>query len=470
MKKRPILVAALLLGCSTSPPQYLPPPFGPDGPSPTRLFFPTGLSKTNEGGLLVANGNFNHSYDAGTVVGISRAFFDRVFGLRLDCGKEVPDPGCVQPFQETDFTGAVMIGNYAGPLVMNATGTAAYTGSRDTGTLNAVRVDALGLLHCAAGAGDDATKDCRKGLIDLVTAGVDGPYSIVAGDTVLPGTTTSLPVLFVSSIIPHIDAINSGSIFASTWVAALDMADPSQMLFTMRAGQTLDATLGTAVGPMTFDGVRRQLYLSGCYQRSSALGAGEPGTGLCVGSANNFLRIMNVDSKEAAADPRLIDLHVNVLSTYTLQLLLADPDPVTGAPGTLWATMRSPDALVRIDLPAEPSIDPHVRQVIPMPIAPADMVRIDRGSASALLAVVTERRNGVVIVDTATGEVVGVADRLGDSPFMMQEIPCPSDPLFTDSACLAVSVFGDCRIGLIEVPKSQPAQTKVRALAGSCPQ
>jgi hypothetical protein len=357
--------------------------------------------------------------------------------------------------------------------VLNPTGTAAFTGSRDTSILNMVLVDSAGASgpadapHCAPDTGNDATHDCRKGLINLLDAGVDGPYSIVSGNILVPGETSPRGALFVSSIIPHIVSVTSGTISASSSVAVLDLTKPSTIFFTIRA--SIPFIWETAPGPMVFDAARRQLYLSGCYQRSTALGAGEPGTGLCIGVTNNYLRILNVDSENAAADPVLIDLRTDILSTYTVQLLLADFDPVTGAPGTLWAITRTPDALLRIELPQQPSVPPRLRQAIPMPVSPADMVRISRTGASDLLAVVTEKNNGVDIVDTATGGVVAVAGRLGDSPFMIQEISCPPDASFADSACLAATVFGECRVAFIEVPKSQPTLTKVRALAGSCP-
>jgi hypothetical protein len=466
MKKSQVLVAALLAACNSTPPQLLPPPFGPEAPGPTRLFFPTGLAKTNEGGLLIANGNFNHAYDAGTVVGLSRAFLDGIFRLKLDCGQATRDPACIRAIPQdrpTNLTGVVMIGNYAGPLVLDATGTAAYVGSRDSAMLNGVSVGTGGTLGCVAGGGQG--DDCRKGLIDLQPLGVDGPYTVVAGDTVLPGTSIHQPALFVSSVIPHIESISSGIINSSTAVAVLNMQDPTQVLFTLRAAQPFVAG-GHAVGPMVFDPVRRQLYLSGCYARSISFGAGEPGSSLCFGEVNNFLRILNVDAA-GIADPLLIDVHADVLSTITTQLLLSDPDAVTGAPTTLWATMTGPDSLVRFELPAQPSVAPRVRQIIPLPVSPADMVRIDRGAAPALLAVVSEKLNAVSIVDTGTHEVVAQAGRLGDSPFMLREISCPSES--TGSACLATTVFGDCRVALIEVNKAQPSLTAVRGLVGSCP-
>src|SRR5262249_27650458 len=86
MKKSAMAVAALLAACSSAPPELLPPPFGPDGPSPPRLFFPTGLAQVPDGGaLLVANGNFNRAFGSGTVVSVSRAYVDTLFRQQLDC-------------------------------------------------------------------------------------------------------------------------------------------------------------------------------------------------------------------------------------------------------------------------------------------------------------------------------------------------------------------------------------------------
>jgi len=471
MKKSAIVAAALLLGCNTNPPELLPPPFnGQD----TRLFFPTGLAKADGGVLLVANGNFNRAYQAGTVVSIQRTYLDSLFDLDLDCAVAGADPQCNQQIPK-QFGGAqnldaVLIGNYAGPLVLNTTGTAAYTGSRDTGRLNAVRVDpGSGALGCLPDAGIDAQKDCRSGLVDLTASGVDGPYAIATGDAMVPGIPAQ-EVLFVSSIVPHIDSISGGTIFTSSAVAAVSMpADPitnaSQLLYTMSAGSYFVGG-GYGVGPMVFDRARRQLYLSGCYQRSTAFGSGEPGTGLCTGIGTNYLRILNVDAG-SAAELSLIDLHPDVFSTFTTQLLLDIPAPPATLPTTLWATMRSPDSLVVIDLPAQPSVAPRIRQIVPLPIAPADMVRIDRGAAPPLLAIVAERLGAVSILDTGTYQVVAQVDRLGDSPFNIQNIDCPTSK--PASACLAVSVFGECRVALIEVPKDSPSKTALRALAGSCP-
>jgi YVTN family beta-propeller protein len=220
---------------------------------------------------------------------------------------------------------------------------------------------------------------------------------------------------------------------------------------------------------MVFDPSRRRLYLGGCFQRSTAFGSGEPGTGLCSGIQNNFLRIIDVDAG-SAADPQLIDLRPDVQSIYTTQLLLDTPgtpatpsSPIT----TLWATMRIPDSLVVIDLPAQPSVAPRVREVIPLPASPADMVRIDRAPSPPLVAVVAEKIGAVSIVDTSTSQVVAQIGRLGDSPYNIANIDCPASK--SGSACLAVSVFRNCRVALIEVPKNDPSRAALRALAGSCP-
>jgi hypothetical protein len=482
MTKSAMVAAALLLGCNTLPPELLPPPFGPDGPQPARLFFPTGLAQTPtstdlpNGALLVANGNFNRAFEAGTVVSIDGQY---VLALLRDCdganadGGVSADAGCSPQIPERAFLGAAMIGNYAGPLALNSGKTAAYTASRDTGTINAVRIASDGKLGCVAGAGDDAARDCRKGIIDLTAAGLEGPYSVVPGNAIRLGADTPDDVLFVSSIVPHIDRISGTDIFTSTSVAALSMDDPSKLLFQMVAGGPSvvvgNSTVPYGVGSMVFDRSRRRLYLAGCYQRSVALGAGEPGTGLC-GVQSNFLRIIDVDAGAAAA-PQIIDLRSgDILSSFTTQLLLDVKDPLmtpTAPITTLWATMRAPDSLVAIELPAQPSVGPRVREVIPLPAAPADMVRIDRGATAPLLAVTAERIGAVTIVDTGTSQVVAQVSGLGESPYNIQTFDCTS--WRPGSECLAVSVFHECRVALIEVPKDNPSASTVRALAGSCP-
>jgi hypothetical protein len=134
--------------------------------------------------------------------------------------------------------------------------------------------------------------------------------------------------------------------------------------------------------------------------------------------------------------------------------------------------MRNPDSIVRIELPASPAVAPRVRKVVPLPVSPADMARIGRTGAADLIAIVAEKANSVVIYDTGNDQVVAQVGRLGDSPFMIQQIPCPPDMpglIFSGSACLATTVFGACRVAFIEVPLSQPQTSSLHGLAGSCP-
>ena len=84
MRKSLVLTAALICACNSQPPELLPPPFGPDHPQDTRLFFPTGLAET-DAGLLVANGNFNRAFESGTVVLLPRDYVDNLLAQDVDC-------------------------------------------------------------------------------------------------------------------------------------------------------------------------------------------------------------------------------------------------------------------------------------------------------------------------------------------------------------------------------------------------
>src|SRR5256885_679521 len=107
-----ILVSSIALGaCTTTPPELLPPPFGPDTSSPqrARLFWPTGLAMHPRGHhLLVANANFDHAFAGGAI-------------YSLDVDALLAQRGTV-PFSPTFLRqgneGAAMVGNYLGPLVL----------------------------------------------------------------------------------------------------------------------------------------------------------------------------------------------------------------------------------------------------------------------------------------------------------------------------------------------------------------
>jgi hypothetical protein len=461
--KRALLTFALLAACNTLPPEVLPPPFGPLHKEDTHLFFPTGMAVTQTGALVVANGNFNHRYDFGSVVGIHADYVASFFN-----GGRVGD----QPLVGDES--AVIIGNYAGPLVLNSAGTMAFTGSRDTGVLNAVAVAPDGTVSCPPGAGPSST-DCRDGILNLKTANVqgttagadvDGPWSIVRGDFIPPGSTTPHPVLFVNSVVPHIDTITSGIVTTSGHIAALDDGDPSQVLFSYQTSTSL-ATQGNgwASGALAFDPVRRRLYTMGCYSRFAGTGAAEPGSAKCNNVATNLLRVIDVDA-QAASSVQFYDMYSDVLSIETTSIMLADPDPITGASTTLYASMRNPDTLVQIALPLDYSQAPRVRRAIPMPITPADMLLIPRAGDSDLIAMISERSGALGVYDVGRQTVVAVVEGLGDSPFNVTRVPCP--PEAAGSACLAATVFGECKLAFVEVPLAAPWNAVLRGRGGGC--
>ena len=471
MKKSAVALAALLAACSL-PPEVLPPPFGPVSHGQARLFFPSGLAVAPDNGLLVANGNFDRSYDAGSIVRLRPDFVAAFFRNSTKVSCDVPNApaNCDRPIPAD--SPVVMIGNYAGPvLVQNGI---AYTGSRDTGKLNAVALGADGSLHCAPGTGSDP--DCRAGTIDLAKgAKIDGPFSLTMGDAIISGQSAPQPVLFVSSVVPHIENITGGVIQTSSAVAALSFSQPPQVLFTQPAtiiAETPGDPHMAAPGAMVYDPTRRVLFLAGCYERFPGTGAGEPSSGKCIGLTSNLLRVVPVDGNGQTL-PQFIDLYGDVLSVETTQILLADPDPADPLhqPRTLWATMRNPDTLVQVALPAQPSVQPRVRRIVPLPISPADMMLISRPPLGDLIVVVAEKLGGIAVYDVAQQQVVAQVERLGDSPFTLVRLPCPDKPdgPGADSACLSASVFGECKVAMVEVPLATPWNAALRGRAGGCP-
>jgi len=132
--------------------------------------------------------------------------------------------------------------------------------------------------------------------------------------------------------------------------------------------------------------------------------------------------------------------------------------------------MRNPDSLVQIGLPVIYSQPPRVRAITPLPITPADMLRIPRPGMSDLIAIVAEKSGAVAFYDTALQQVVKLVEGLGDSPFTIRRLPCPTGPgePGDGNACLAVTVFGECRVAFIIVPLNQPQLAALRGRVGGC--
>jgi hypothetical protein len=499
-------LAALLLaaGCENLP-VILPPGFGPAG-SPTAgnsFFFPTGLAVLPDGTVLVANGNFGHAYEGGTVVSLRSDFLHDRFartsapadgGAAVDCSQPsgfldggLPgsqDAGIVAQFPadcdvfpdagdfQSAFASSVMIGNYAGQIGLDdaasdparfaAGGGTAYVGSRDTNTLDAIHVGPGGTLTCAADAGTG--QDCRAGLFNTDKAGnLDGPFAITSGDAAPPGQP-SRRVMFVASLVPHVEFIQDSVPITSSEVSVIDMANPAQgPIFTI-LGSSEFVAAGLGIGPILYDGARRRIVASGCYQRFPNSGVSDLATSKCLNINVNLLRMLSVDV--GAVETQFnYDLFPDVQSVDTAAMEFSDFDPITSAPTTLWATMRNPDVLAKISLPLDLATSPRVRKIIPLPTTPGELVVIPRAGKGDLVAVTSGVVGAVVVYDDQVGQVVANIERVGDSPYGLKLYETTPT-----AARLVAGVFAGCSVALVEVPLDNPAASALRARIGGCEQ
>src|SRR5438067_3569576 len=426
-----ILVASIAIGaCSTSPPELLPPPFGPDtsSPQPARLFWPTGsaIAIHPQGQyLLVANANFDHAFAGGAIYSLD------VDALLVQRGTVPYSPS----FLRQRNAGAAMVGNYLGPLVLDPAGVTAYSGSRDTNRLNGVSLDPVsGALSCRTGAGSLPGPDCRSGILDLGRlVNLEGPYGIAFGTSTPIGAPGPLNSIFVSPLIPHLDDLSNGVAQLSSPVAVLNAADPSQLFFSALATDPVNGS-GIGAGPIVFEDVRRELILGGCYIRFPAsTQGGQLTSGKCLpGSGSNLLRFLELDAGPAGFS-RIYDLGGDLRSNETVALELAPTDPTTGK-RTLYAAMRNPDLIAEIILPSDPGLSPVVRRTSSVGPFPSQIHLLQRppGTPTApdLLAVTSGTLTIgqttpalVAIFDPAQGRVVGQVERLGDTPFAMAQLP-----------------------------------------------
>jgi hypothetical protein len=470
MKSVAALCASLLCACSLSaPPTLLPPPFGPDPdrPEPARFFFPTGIAIDPSGTwVVVSNSNADRLYDAGAMYSLRAADLKTLVGL--------------VPFPTASLAGAAITGNYTGPMVLGSAPLTSYTASRDTNRLNAVAIDpSNGALSCRGGTGiPGGGQDCRGDSIDLNRAvKLEGPFGMAVGKIRPPGAIADVDAVMVSSLVPHVDDIQSGLVLSSSSVAVLAQSDPMQPLFAAIVTDRVNG-LGVGAGPMVFDDRTREVILSGCFSRfGSASAGGELSTLKCgfTAGTTNLLRFVPMDAGSSAT-ARLYDLGQQIHSTDTTGLALGDVDTVTGL-RRLYLTTRNPDTVVRVALAADPAFGPVVEAVVTISSQPSQVVILRRPAGSTgpdLLAVTgvatyeTSTAAGkLVLVDGGLGRVVGQVDDIGDTPYAIAQFP----PLSGDtSAHLAVTLFGGCSVSLIDVPFDAPGSASLRARIGSCPQ
>jgi hypothetical protein len=491
MHRSAALGFALLCACSfPGPPTLLPPPFGPDPAKPeaARLFFPSGLAiDPTATWVIVANSNADRQYDFGAMYTLRASVLQGYF---------TNGPGTIAFGEDpTLLAGTAMMGNFAGPLVLAggkpadpvnntpAIPLTAYTASRDTNLLNSIALDpSTGALSCRTGIGTVAgNEDCHAGSIDLErTASVEGPFAIVAA-SIQPPPTPAFPFagpvdsILVTSLVPGIDDTQSGVLLTSAHLAALPQFDPSQLLYTATVTNRLVGA-GVGSGSMVFDDRARELILAGCYVRfGSASAGGEPSTLKCGTLGNtSSVRFIPVDAGSTAV-ARIYDLSSQLHAQDMPGLALGDVDPVTGL-RTLYSTLRTPDGIAKIGISSDPAFAPIVLSVLTTSSQPSQLLRLIRPPGNTghdLLAVTavatfeTSTTAGKLLVyDAVLNRIVAQVEGLGDTPYAIAQFP----PAPTDmSAKLVVTMFGSCRLSLIEVPFDNPGNASLRANVGSCP-
>ncbi|HWE25031.1 MAG TPA: hypothetical protein VG496_13920 [Myxococcales bacterium] len=498
MHRPAALCFALLYACSNPPPVLYPPPFGPDpgNPEAARFFFPTGIAiDPTSTWIVVANSNTDRQYDAGAVYSFRASDLTGYF-LCTPAGCPPSPPPVTLAFPAASLAGKAMIGNFAGPVVLTdgpvvngAPRMTGYTASRDSGLLNGVVLDTSnGALSCRVGAGVDPGNDCRAGVIDLGRkANVEGPYAIVAASiqptVVEPGVSPPdrpIAAVLVTSVVPHIDDTQSGLFLTSGHLAALSQDDPTTVLYKTPVTDRTSTGGGVGSGTMVFDDRTRELILSGCFMRfASASAGGEATTAKCSTFADaSVLRFLSADagSSTNATATRIFDLTSQLHAQDVPAIALGSTDATNGL-RSLYMTLRAPDGVAQIGLAPDPAFPPIVRSVVTTSSQPSQLIVLARppGSTGTDLVVVTAvatfqtstTAGKLLILDAGQNRIVGQVEGVGDSPFgIAQFTPKAGDT----SARLVVTVFGSCRISLVEVPYDNPGNAALRANIGSCPQ
>jgi hypothetical protein len=280
-------------------------------------------------------------------------------------------------------------------------------------------------------------------------------------------------VIWVSALVPYINSITNGVAETYGRLTALPIGAPTAPLYTVDASSPTVAA-GIGAGPSVFDFARRQVILGGCYQRVSGSLAGDPATAKCTTLTGlNPIRFIDVDSGKDAV-VRIFDLTATVHGTETTALVLGGKD-ASGVPQILYAVSRTPDVLVEIELPPQPGQDPFVRRATPLPLSPSGALLIERPKGQTgpdLIAIVGSANSQVSIYDAGAGQVVAQVNGLGDFPFAIAQLldPATGGPAGGDRARLVTSVFGNCRLGFLDVDYAEPWNARLRGLVGNCPQ
>ncbi|HXN55790.1 MAG TPA: hypothetical protein VN874_05945 [Myxococcales bacterium] len=498
------LLCAVALACNNPTPDLRPPPFGPDTnhPEAVRLFFPSGMTVYKPTGhLLVVNGNFDHAFDGGTIVSFDPARDFQPYFSYYDSSGALPATQLL-PVIAPLVRGVAMVGNYGGPLEVYADPASgrvrAFTASRDGNAVHSVQLDpATGVLSCKGGGPTDI--DCRRGVFDTfgavcpaglcppgpTTLSLEGPYGLAVGDAALPGATTPPNnVLFVSALIPHIDAILNNTLYMRSQFAAVTLDSAAPSLFYAANASSETVANGIGAGPIVFDKARRRLILGGCYTRTASANGSALSSYKCTSSSANLLRFVSVD-EGPDANVQAVDIAAVIRSLETTGLALGgvDPSDPNQIPQRLYAALRNPDLLVEMDLPATPGQFVTVLRATALPVAPAGLAVLPRPATGSgpppppdLIAVAAEASGNVTIYDTGSGQVVANLEGLGKLPYTLTVLqPQPADTaaaganLADPRAHLAATVFDGCALALIDVPYQRPWKSALRAILGSCP-
>lgn len=431
------------LACAQSAPG-LPPP-GLDGKAP-RLFYPVGLAVSKDGTqLYVANSNFDRAFNGGSIVRFPTALFDQAAAL----------PGARLAALPADAPVA-RLDSFAGPVRLNAAGTALFVTTRDNDTLTRIPLDAAGAFQC------DPAKGCSAGAVHLGSLAMTDPFALVLADVVFPGATAAEPAVLVSHLSP--ESTGTGTTAKDAFLAVVPerLASDAQKPFENGAFRVDLGVLGSDA--LAFDPTARRLFVGGCFQRTAAA----QGDLVVVCGSNpdsSVARTNPLRSLLPEAGPSSTVDQVNLGQILggadTVDLALASPVGATASRLLYVATSR-PSALITVEIPAPGQVLPQVRTVTPLASAPSRL-HVLRRPTGDLVVVTATASNAVLVVDPIAGQVLAQLAPLGVGPYELASTPTATgDRVF-------VGLFNDCAVAAIDVPTDKPFDAKLVGIVGGCP-